>query len=271
MKLPSMHKHSLWSPRRAGRAALLLVLCAGTAPAQEPLSWPNRAPYVQAHVSADEPAPAPLAVPVDVARAAQRRLHVAPPEDWGATIGSEAYGLGPRQHVVTLFVQAGEAEASFLVTSQSWNLLSDQNVSCLNQVLERAGRDLVASGFEESKKRRAYLDLLDGLTLGMGTALEADVASERLGFAAVRAKMMGGSEKNVEALRLLCHDVVVTREGAEVTFTYNLLCLDGSVVRRTVHARVVGPRLGLSPRLELLGLGEVELRSAGTFSLPDFI
>ena len=249
------------------------MLWAGAAPAQEPLSWPNRAPYVQADVSADEPAPAPLAVPVDVARAAQRRLHVAPPEQWGATIGSEAYGLGPRQHVVTLYVQAGEAEASFLVTSQSWNLLSDQNVACLNQVLERAGRDLVASGFEESEKRRAYLGFLDGLTLGMGVTLKAVVASECLksDTGTVTAQWMGGSEKSVEALRQLCHDVIVTREGAEVTFTYNLLRYNGSVVRRTVHARVVGPRLGLSPRLELLGLGEVELRSAGTFSLPGFL
>ena len=260
MKLSCVNLRILRSPRHVCGVALLFVLWPSAALAQEPLSWPNHAPYVRLWTGEES-----VLMPVDAARAAQRRLHNLPPEHWGVGVSSCSSFAGRRQRIVELIVDNAKAEVSFLVTRRSWNLLNDQNVAALNEVLDRAGRDLVKSGVDGQPMLGEYLSGLDGVVVGMSMPLDDQFIRWYFTGASERADWLGGREKRADALLRLCHNMVVTRQGEKVTFNYNDLLRNGSVVQRTVHAQVAGHRL------KLLSLETVELRSAGTFSYPDLI
>ena len=200
-------------------------------------------------------------MPKEVVRVAQQHLEDVPTERWGTTI--DTYGRpGHTLHVVNLFVDYGKVWMNFLVTRQSWHLLNDQNVACLNQVMEQLGRNLVKKGFDQ-ETRGAYLFWLDGLVLGISKPLDDEFASFYLGDDHSSASWLEGEEKSADALRRYCHNVFFVREGGAVSFTYNSILRNGSVVQHTVHARVAGKRL------ELLRLETVQLRPESTFSFPD--
>ena len=185
-------------------ATLLFTFSPSATHAEEPMRWPDQGPYQRI-------GPWELPMPTTVVKFTQDRLHEQPAK-WEV----ENIFLGEPQQELAVCVGTAKAEVRFLVTSQSWCLLNERSLPCINEVL---GHNLDRRSLYNEKKLHDYLRTLDYMVLGQGLNMDKEFVRRELTPKYARRYWLNGRVKSIKALRRLCHRPMVSVRGERVAIT----------------------------------------------------